>query len=69
MLTLSEQQRLIELEQAIQQVKKLVSNASSKNSLNQLYVLFQEEFRKMDERLTPLETKIDELITEVDKLQ
>lgn len=69
MATTAEQQRLIDIEQSIQTINTLVKNASSKKALNQLYVLFQEEFRKMDERLKPLETKIDELITEVDKLQ
>jgi len=68
-LTKTEQQRLIDLEQNINQVKTLVSNAASDKALTQLLILFQEEYRKMDERLTPLEAKVDQLLEESDRLQ
>ena len=67
-LTHEEMQRLNNIEQSVQKLQTLVSNVGSKNMLNQLHVLVQESVRKMSSRVSKLEEKVEELITEVNKI-
>ena len=68
-LTTQELQQINDLEEDISRLQILVSNIGSKNSLNQLYILVQETVRKLDVKLTVLETKVDTLVEKVNKLQ
>jgi hypothetical protein len=68
-LTYSEEQRIKNIEQTTQSLSNLLSGAASKNMLNRLLTLCNEEVRRLSDKATELETKIDELVVLARKLQ
>lgn len=68
-LTFSEEQRLTNAEETAQQLSHLIEGAGSKNQLNRLLVLCNEEVRKLNARVTTLETQVQELLVLARKLQ
>jgi hypothetical protein len=68
-LTNSEQLRLTNAEETAQQLKHLIAGAGSKNQLNRLLVLCNEEIRKLTARVASLETEVQELLELARKLQ
>lgn len=68
-LTTSEEKRLSEAESTVNQLAKLVQGAGSKNQLNRLLVLCQQEVGELKSMVDELEDKVDELIDLTRKLQ
>lgn len=68
-LTAAEEARLQAAENAITALAKMIRGAGSKNQLNRLLVLAQDQTRALSTRLTTLETKIETLLTLARKLQ
>lgn len=70
-MTLSryEELRIQNIEEQIIVLQKQLRGAASKNQLNRLLVLANEEVRKLTVLNTSLQTKVDELIELTEKLQ
>lgn len=68
-LTKAQEKRLSNLEVMFAQLNHLIQGAGSKNQLNRLLVLAQEDIRKLDEKVTEVEESMDELLELVRKLQ
>jgi hypothetical protein len=68
-LTRTEELRLENAEETAQQLKHLISGAGSKNQLNRLLVLCNEEIRKLNARVASLEEEVSELLALARKLQ
>ena len=68
-LTETEAQRLRTLEAATLNLAKLVEGGGSKNQLNRIDVLAQDEIRKLEVRVEAIESKVDTILTLVRKLQ
>jgi hypothetical protein len=68
-LTAAEETRLENAEDTTQQLKHLIDGAGSKNQLNRLLVLCNEEIRKLNARVATLETEVSELLVLARKLQ
>jgi polyhydroxyalkanoate synthesis regulator phasin len=68
-LTFAEEERLTNAEEITQQLKHLIDGAGSKNQLNRLLVLCNEEVRKLTARVATLETQVQELLALARKLQ
>ena len=68
-LTNSEETRLQELETIATQLSHLVQGTGSKNMLNRLLTLCQEQVRDLNNKLDELETDMQEILTLVRKLQ
>lgn len=68
-LTESELEQFTALENKVLALANLLKGASSKNQLNRLYLLDQETIKKLTERVGSLETKMQELLGLVRKLQ
>ena len=68
-LTPSEEIRIQEIEQTIRNITKLATGAGSKNQLNRLLVLAQEQVADLKNVVEPLEVKMEELLVLARKLQ
>lgn len=68
-LTAAEQARLEALETAVKSLTILLSGAGSKNQLNRLYVLGQNTNEELEAKISTLETKMDEILILLQKLQ
>jgi hypothetical protein len=68
-LTYDEEQRIKNIEQTAQKLSNLMTGAASKNMLNRLLTLCNEENRRLSQKLTEAEAKLDTLITLARKLQ
>jgi hypothetical protein len=68
-LTYSEQKRLQNAEETIQELKTLIDGAGSRNMLERLKMLSNEQLRRVESRLTDAEAELEELITLARKLQ
>lgn len=68
-LTTAQEKRLSNVEETTQLIKHLVDGAGSKNQLNRLLVLCNEEIRKLNVRITALETEVSTLLELAQKLQ
>lgn len=68
-LTYDEEQRIQNIEQTAQKLSNLMTGAASKNMLNRLLTLCNEENRRLSQKLTEVEAKLDTLITLARKLQ
>jgi hypothetical protein len=68
-LTPAEEKRIQNIEELLDQLKTLISNAASKRNLNRLLTLCNEELRRVNERQNELITKTEELIELARKLQ
>lgn len=68
-LSTVERTRLEELEQDTNNLATLIRGGGSKNQLNRLLVLAQDQNRKLTARVEALETKMDEILELVRKLQ
>lgn len=68
-LTSAEEKRIQNIEELLDQLKTLISNAASKRNLNRLLTLCNEELRRVNERQNELITKTEELIELARKLQ
>lgn len=68
-LTNSEEQRLQKVEATTTQVAHLVKGTGSKNQLNRLLTLCQEQIRDLDGKVTDLETEVTTLLRLTRKLQ
>lgn len=68
-LTRSEAERLKNAEETIQELKTLIDGAASRNMLNKLKMLSNEQLRRVELRLTQIETDLETLIALAQKLQ
>lgn len=68
-LTYGEEQRIQNIEKTTQKLLDLLDGASSKNMLNRLLTLCNEENRRLSTKITDLETKLTTLIALARKLQ
>ena len=69
-LTTTERQRLEDLEEDVRRIAQLVKGGGSKNQLNRLLILAQEQSRRLTIQLEQLETKVeDDLLPLVRRLQ
>ncbi len=68
-LTTAEKIRLEELEAAAVDLAKLVKGGGSKNQLNRLLVLAQNDNKKLTTRVEALEEKMQEILDLVRRLQ
>ena len=68
-LTYNEEQRILELEEAVQSLSRLVEGAASKNMLNRMLSLSNNQIKELSVETTALETKVDQLILLAEKLQ
>ena len=68
-LTNSEETRLRNAERTVQSLKTLIENAGSKNQLNRLLVLAQEEIKRLTTKVDSLEAEQTVLLGLLRKLQ
>jgi len=68
-LTALESKRIQDVETLLNQLKTLITGASSKSNLNRLRVLCNEEVRRIEERQATIITRLETLITLCEKLQ
>ena len=68
-LTNSEEQRVSEIEDKVTKLGHLVQGASSKNMLNRLLTLCQEQIRDLKDKQTSIESRQTEILEKVNKLQ
>jgi len=68
-LTYDEEQRIQNIEKTAQKLSNLIDGAASKNMLNRLLTLCNEENRRLSDKLTAVETELNTLISLVRKLQ
>ena len=68
-LSNGERKRLENAEDNINNLAKLAQGGGSKNQLNRLLVLAQDQNRKLTARVVELESQIEELLDKVRKLQ
>jgi archaellum component FlaC len=68
-LTPQQNQRIIELEQRVKDIERIIKNVGSKSMLNQMKLLVDENLRKMRQELEAIEPQVEELLDKVDKLQ
>jgi hypothetical protein len=68
-LTPSEKARVLKVEETLVDLQELIKGAGSKNQLNRLLVLANEEIRRLNERVEALEAKITELLELAKKVQ
>lgn len=68
-LTRTEQARLESVEAKVAQLGELVKGTGSKNMLNRLLVLCQEQTKSLEAKVDALETEAAELLTLARKLQ
>ena len=68
-LTAAEEERIQELEETVVRLTKLMQGSGSKNQLNRLLILAQEEVRKLTTQLEPIEADTEECLALARKLQ
>lgn len=68
-LTTSEEKRLQEVEKKIPKIAHLVQGTGSKNQLNKLLTLCQEQVRDLEGKLDDMEAEMSTLLTLARKLQ
>ena len=68
-LTNSEEQRLQAVEQKITVLSHLLKGTGSKNQLNRLYTLCQEEMKGLEKKMTELESQLNNILLLARKLQ
>ena len=68
-LTPAEEQRLQDIEALLNQLKSLITGAASRNVVNRLLVLCNEEVRRAELRQDVIEASLEELITLTESLQ
>ena len=68
-LTYSEETRLRNAERTVQDLKDLIEQAGSKNQLNRLLVLAQEEMKRLTSKVGALESQSTTLLGLLRKLQ
>lgn len=68
-LTAAEEERIQELEDTVKRLTILMQGSGSKNQLNRLLILAQEEIRKLTTQLEPIETQAEECLELARKLQ
>jgi len=68
-LSNAERIRLEALEENVRNIAQLVRGGGSKNQLNRLLVLAQEQSRKLTVRVAALETEMAIILTNVRRLQ
>jgi archaellum component FlaC len=68
-LSASERARLVAAEETIADLAQLVKGAGSKNQLNRLLILAQEQCRQLSSIVETLETQVQELLELARKLQ
>jgi len=68
-LTTNERKQLTELETAAKNLALIIKGAGSKNQLNRLLVLCQDQNRKLTDRVTALETQMTKILDLVRRLQ
>jgi hypothetical protein len=68
-MTTAERDRLTSLERAANALALLIKGAGSKNQLNRLLVLCQDQNRKLTDRVAALETQMAEILALVRRLQ
>ena len=68
-LTAAEEERITELEDTVKRLTKLMQGSGSKNQLNRLLILAQEEIRKLTDQLEPIEIQTQETLALARKLQ
>lgn len=68
-LTYEEELRIRNIEKTAQKLLNLLTGAASKNMLNRLLTLCNEELRRLESKNTELQTKLDTLIGLARKLQ
>jgi hypothetical protein len=68
-LTPAEKKRLQNAEATIIDLEELIKGAGSKNQLNRLLILANEEIRRLNERVDELQTEVNELLDLAKKLQ
>lgn len=68
-LTYSEEQRLRNAERTVQSLKDLINEAGSKNQLNRIEILAQEEIKRLTAKVDVLESQAATLLSLLRKLQ
>jgi len=68
-LTLDEETRLQNTEETTQQLKTLIDGAGSKNQLKELTMLANEQIRRLEARVTTLESDVTTLLALAQSLQ
>jgi hypothetical protein len=68
-LTAQEEERLQQVEEYVVKLFKLLDGAGSRNRLNRWYVLLSNMNNTLSEKVTEIETELDEILALARKLQ
>ena len=68
-LTYNEEQRILNIESKLNMISDLLTNAASKNMLNKLLTLSNNDIAKANSRLADLEERVEVLVALAQKLQ
>ena len=68
-MTKLEERKMMELEERMNKLFRLLRGTGSKNMLNRLYVVLNRELEKMENKAAEIETRVEEILEYARKVQ